>query len=163
MRLFVLAVALLCSVPTYAVCTRSFFDNTSYHISVSPLDKIADVTGAGRMEFITGFNKAGIMPWSKLVWAYDTFESAPTTVYLGWANRNSTRLFSRRNKRNCFVTINIGGVSSVNGFYWSVAASGFASLATAVAEAPDMIHLNNAVVTYAGTTEWADVVITRLK
>lgn len=162
-RFILVLVTLTASLSAHGVCSRSFFDNTTYHISVNPINDLGDVPTAGRMEFITGFNRAGFMPRGKLLWAQDVYEGTGTTVFVGGANKDKTRLFSRRNKRNCFVSINMAGTSTSNGFSWTLAASGFASLASVSSEAPDIISLSNAVVTYAGYEEWADVIVTRLQ
>lgn len=160
---FLLVSAMLAlSIPAHAVCTRGYFDNTLYHIDVTPREEVAGSETVGKLEFITGFNRFGIMPPTKLLWAYD-FLGYDTSVYMGSANRDLTRLSSRRFKRSCLVSIKMSGKTPGNNYAWSFYANGFASLASVDAEAPDIMVLPDARVTYAGYTEWADVVVTRLK
>lgn len=158
-----------------AICTTDNFDKKLYSVEVSPItymftdeDNVGGLgrADAGRMQFILGFNKNGILLANQLLWAYDIFEQYGTGVYLGTANKTLTKFKAKKGRRGCFVDFKMSGVSNGNGYSWSVYADGFASMASAIytgSDTPDYFVLDNAAVSYAGKTEWATVSFTRLK
>jgi hypothetical protein len=158
-----------------ALCTTDNFDKKLYAVEVSPITYMftdeeneggLGRADAGRMQFILGFNKQGILLANQLVWAYDIFEQYGTGVYLGSANKTLTKFKAKKSLRGCFVDFKMAGVSNLNGYSWSVAADGFASMASALytgSDTPDYFVLDNAAVSYAGKAEWATVSFTRIK
>lgn len=148
----------------FAICDRSDFDSTLYSLEIAPLEDIAGVQTAGRMTFLTSFNSYGYLTARNYIWGYDTYEGSDGVgIYGGKANRDKTRLSARKYKQSCYVSLKMEGVSPVNGYAWQLAASGYASMASVVNEAPDVVYLHNSTITYAGATEWATVVMTRVR
>jgi len=158
-----------------AICTTDNFDKQLYAVEVSPItymftddDNVGGLgrADAGRMQFVLGFNRNGILLANQLIWAWDIFEEYGTGVYLGSANKSVTKFKAKKSLRGCFVDFKMAGVSQQNGYSWNVSANGFASMASAIytgSDTPDYFVLDNAAVSYAGKTEWATVSFTRLK
>jgi hypothetical protein len=162
-RLLAAACLSLFTSTAFALCDRSDFDNTLYSIEIAPLEDISGVQTAGRMTFLTKFNKLGYMRARDYIWGYDTYEgSGGVGIYGGTANSDKTRLSATKFKRSCYVSLKMEGVSPVNGYAWRLASSGYASMASVVDGAPDVVYLHNSTITYAGSTEWAVVVLTRI-
>jgi len=148
----------------FALCDRSDFDSTLYSLEIAPLEDIQGVQSAGRMTFLTSFNRYGYLTARNYIWGYDTYEgSAGVGIFGGKANKDKTRLSAQKYKQSCYVSLKMEGVSPVNGYSWRLASSGYASMASVVDEAPDVLYLHNSTITYAGTTEWATVVLTRIQ
>ena len=148
----------------FAICERSDFAKTLYALEIAPLEDVAGVPTAGRMDFILKFNKDGSLLARNYVWGWDTYESSGGVgIYVGKANKHRTRLSAIQLRKSCYVSLNMEGVSPINGYTWTLASSGYASMASVVDAAPDVVYLHNSLITYAGSSEWATVVLTRIQ
>lgn len=150
---------------TWGICNKAYFDNTIWHIAMNPYEHVAGVPRAGQMMFMTGFTKRGNMPGSKYFYGIDFFEGSSAGSPLIRANKNVTYMNAFKLQRGCYIVIQISGYTPLNGYSFEVFADGFASMSMSDSsrDAPDLIVMNNAQVTYAGSTEYGELIVTRVK
>ena len=150
---------------SWGICTKAYFDNTIWHIAMNPYEDVAGVSQAGKMMFMTGFNKSGKMPASKYLYGIDFFEGGAEGSPLIRPQKKYTQMNAQELQRGCYVYIKISGYSPSAGYAFQVIADGFASMSMSDSskDAPDLMVLNNAQVTYAGSTEYGELIVTRIK